>query len=104
MSELLRKQMKFSRMAPRLLLHIEIMGYDCTLGFTERCMNCPVGIANSLHHKKLAIDINLFKDGVYLRDTASYEFLGVYWEAMGGTWGGRFGDGNHFSIEHEGVR
>jgi hypothetical protein len=37
---------------------------------------------------------------------ASYRPLGEKWEAMGGTWGGRFShpDGNHFSLEHEGVR
>jgi len=30
--------------------------------------------------------------------------LGLYWESIGGSWGGRFGDGNHFSLEHEGRR
>lgn len=37
------------------------------------------------------------------RDTG----LGQYWESLGGSWGGRFKsrpDGNHFSLEHDGVR
>ncbi|HBJ0947911.1 TPA: M15 family metallopeptidase, partial [Escherichia coli] len=32
---------------------------------------------------------------------------GEYWESLGGSWGGRFKsrpDGNHFSLEHNGVR
>ncbi|HAO1973206.1 TPA: M15 family peptidase, partial [Escherichia coli] len=31
---------------------------------------------------------------------------GEYWESIGGTWGGRFSraDGNHFSLEHNGVK
>jgi hypothetical protein len=30
--------------------------------------------------------------------------LGLKWESMGGSWGGRFNDGNHYSLEHEGRR
>jgi len=30
--------------------------------------------------------------------------LGEYWEGMGGSWGGRFSDGNHFSLTHNGVK
>lgn len=64
------------------------------------------GISNSLHPKRLAIDLNLFKDGVYLTDSAAYEPLGVFWESIGGSWGGRFTrpDGNHFSLAWQGVR
>ncbi len=66
--------------------------------------NTGSGIKNSLHELKLALDLLLFKDGVYLTATKDYEPLGLHWEALGGTWGGRFGDGNHFSLEHNGVR
>ena len=30
--------------------------------------------------------------------------LGEYWESIGGSWGGRFNDGNHYSLEHNGVK
>jgi hypothetical protein len=61
---------------------------------------------NSLHYKGLAQDVLLYKNGSYLVKTEDYETLGVFWESLGGSWGGRFRepDGNHFSIEWEGVR
>jgi D-alanyl-D-alanine carboxypeptidase-like protein len=64
--------------------------------------NTGSGIRNSLHEIGLAIDLNLFRDGKYLDKTEDHRRLGERWEAMGGAWGGRFGDGNHYSLEHEG--
>jgi hypothetical protein len=57
-------------------------------------------IKGSFHYKRLAIDLNLFKNGVYLRKTEDHRFLGEFWESIGGTWGGRFRkkDGNHYSL------
>ena len=61
---------------------------------------------NSFHGKRLAVDFNLFeaKTGKLLTTTKEYEPLGIFWESIGGTWGGRFtnvpdGDGNHFSYK-----
>ena len=34
----------------------------------------------------------------------AYVALGEYWESLGGSWGGRFKDANHFSIEHDGYK
>jgi D-alanyl-D-alanine carboxypeptidase len=66
------------------------------------------GIANSLHTKRLAVDINFFIDGIYQTDSAAYQVLGTYWKSLNPLcrWGGDFSkpDGNHFSIEHEGVK
>lgn len=65
------------------------------------------GISNSLHLSKLAIDLNLFIKGVYQAGTPAYKPLGDYWKSIGGSWGGDFKsrpDGNHFSLEHNGVR
>lgn len=64
--------------------------------------NTGSGIRTSLHGDRLAIDLNLCVNGEYRRDAEAYKPLGEKWEAMGGTWGGRFGDANHFSIAHEG--
>ena len=62
------------------------------------------GIRASLHAWGLAGDLVLYINGVYQRDTEAYRPLGEKWESMGGTWGGRFGDGNHFSLEHGGIK
>ena len=67
------------------------------------------GIRNSLHTQRLAIDLNLFQEKdpgqwEYLTRTEEYEKLGVYWESLDPlcAWGGRFSDGNHFSLQHDG--
>ena len=65
-----------------------------------------IGIKNSLHTQRLAVDLNLFIDGELQTTTSAYEDLGIKWESMGGCWGGRFAkpDGNHFSMEFQGVK
>jgi hypothetical protein len=64
------------------------------------------GIRGSLHERSLAIDFNLFKDGQYLAKSEDHEPLGVFWESLDPlcTWGGRFGDGNHYSITDGGLK
>jgi hypothetical protein len=52
----------------------------------------------SYHCKRLAVDFNLFKNEEYLTKTEDSQPLGEYWESIGGTWGGRWKDGNHFSL------
>ena len=59
---------------------------------------------NSNHYIRLAVDFNLFKDGVWLSSTDDHKELGEYWESIGGCWGGRFGDGNHYSKEYRGMK
>lgn len=58
------------------------------------------GSKDSKHPDRLAIDLNLFIDGVYQTNTEAYKPLGEFWESIGGTWGGRFKrkDGNHFEL------
>jgi D-alanyl-D-alanine carboxypeptidase len=110
MSESLReKQSRFALMAARLILKAEEMGYTVTLGEAWRTppqarLNAEqgTGIRNSLHLIRLAIDLNLFRGNVYLANSEDHRRLGEWWESIGGTWGGRFGDGNHYSLEHEG--
>jgi hypothetical protein len=67
------------------------------------------GISNSLHIKCLAIDLMLFIGGAYKTKSEEYQLLGDKWKSMHSLcrWGGDFKtrpDGNHFSLEHEGVR
>jgi len=55
---------------------------------------------NSNHYKKLAADLNLFKDGVYIVTTDGHAESGAMWETRHDLcrWGGRFNDGNHYSL------
>ena len=64
------------------------------------------GHSKSAHKHRLAIDINLFKDGVFMDGTEAHRQLGEWWEKQGPdyAWGGRFNDGNHYSFEHGGIK
>jgi len=70
--------------------------------------NTGSGIRITLHGRRLAVDINLFKDGVYLTDSASYAEAGAFWKTLDPSccWGGDFPkpDAYHFSFTHEGIR
>lgn len=96
-----QKQSKFCRMVAELIIWAFDQGYELTFGQTWR-PNTTFG----LHPKRLAVDLNLFIDGKYQTSTEAHRPLGEKWESMGGTWGGRFKkkDGNHYSLEHGGVR
>lgn len=103
------KQRLFTKMLGDLIRFAYEHGYELTVGEAYRtpeqaALNAAkgTGIAKSLHTDRLAIDLNLFKDGKYLPDSADHEPLGVFWESIGGSWGGRFKDGNHYSLSHEG--
>jgi hypothetical protein len=90
-------QSKFVRMIADLILFAYDQGYELTFGDAwAKTGHAP----NSFHYRRLAIDLNLFKDGAWLQDTESFKPLGEYWKAQGGTWGGDFkkADGNHFSL------
>ena len=108
-----QKQSLFAELVPRLIDKAYWLGYEITLGEAyrspeeaARLARLGKGIKDSLHCKKLAIDLNLFKDGVYLSSTESHRELGEFWETLDPLcrWGGRFGDGNHYSLEHGGKK
>jgi len=89
-----KQQSEFARKIALLISYAYEMGYEVTFGDAYATSG---HIANSFHYKRLAIDLNLFKNGVYLKETSDHEPLGLFWESIGGTWGGRFNDGNHYS-------
>ena len=93
------KQSKFVKMVALLILYAYEMGYELTFGDAWSKPEYMAHCKNSNHYIRLAIDLNLFKDGKYLEDTEDHRFLGEFWESLGGTWGGRFRnrDGNHYS-------
>lgn len=90
-----KRQSKFAKMVALLILYAYEIGYEITFG--DAYANSG-HIANSFHYSRLAIDLNLFKGGRYLSKTSDHEPLGLFWESIGGTWGGRFDDGNHYSL------
>lgn len=101
------KQVHFAMvMVPQLLAKAKELGYEVTFGDAFRDPRVPYGHKNSLHRYRLAVDLNLFKGGVFLQETKDHQPLGEFWESIGGSWGGRFkdGDGNHYSLGHEGMR
>lgn len=115
MSETLgQKQRRFTLSVSKLIAYIYESGYEATMGdaFRDPRAFGPLGKviaygnAFSCHKARLAIDLNLFKGGAYLSDTESYRQIGEWWEAQADDhcWGGRFKDGNHFSITHEGIK
>lgn len=116
MLTLRQKQSVFVKLVAKLIEKAYTLGYELTFG---ECYRTPeqallnaqhgVGIAGSLHTLRLAIDLNLFKNGVYLMTAEAHRPLGLWWEAQSTTdytcaWGGRFSnpDGNHYSLEHLG--
>jgi hypothetical protein len=105
------QQASFAYDVARLITHIFSKGYTCTLGEVFRTkeqaeiyVKQGKGTLRSLHCERLAIDINLFKDGRYLAATESHREFGEFWESLSplNRWGGRFGDGNHYERRREG--
>jgi len=92
MTRLLRQQIAFMRAVPRLIDKAFELGYDVTGGDLFRDPRAPYGSKSSSHRRRLALDLNLFKNGIYLKDAQSHLPLGEFWESLGGIWGGRFGD------------
>lgn len=94
-------------MVALLINYATELGYEITFADAYRSPEYNQAIGGhrkSLHTKRLAIDLNLFKDGRFLTATKDHEPLGLFWESIGGAWGGRFNDGNHYSLEHEGMK
>jgi len=108
-------------MIPRLIDKAHELGFEVTLGdayrdprshgkLGERAKRdngtAVYGALFSCHKLKLAIDLNLFRDGKYLDKSEDHKPLGEWWEQQhkDACWGGRFEDGNHYSFTHEGVK
>lgn len=105
------KQRLFAELSAKLIIEIGLRGYRCTYGraFEDPSWNVG-GHPRSLHKSRLAIDLNLFKpfegEWIYCAKTADHEQFGVWWERQHALarWGGRFNDGNHYSLEHGGMK
>lgn len=109
--DLADKQSIFAQNVAKLIQYIYVANYRCSLGEVYRTPEQAklneekgIGIKNSLHCKRLALDLNLFSpQGKYLFDPQEYEKFGIYWEMLhpDNRWGGRFhnDDANHFEMQ-----
>ena len=109
MSRLGTLQRKFPPLVAELIQFAYEQGYEITFGdafrsprvFGHPGVRKGYGKPNSNHKRRIAIDLNLFKNGKYLAKTKDHEELGRYWESLDPDciWGGRFDDGNHYSLK-----
>jgi hypothetical protein len=107
-------QQLFARDVATLFKYMEEKGFKYTFAEAYRTPEQAElyakqgkGIKDSLHCKRLAIDINLFdSDGKFLEDAASHKQFGEFWESLSpmNRWGGKvhdkngnpFPDANHY--------
>jgi hypothetical protein len=108
------KQELFSRLLPSLYLKAFELGFEIRTGdaFRDARVHGAPGVrvgygsANSCHKLKLAIDLNLRRrdEAAMVTKTEDHKELGDWWELQHPLcrWGGRFNDGNHYSLTHDG--
>lgn len=112
------KQRAFARLTTvRLYPKLFELGFEFTYGdaFRDPRVHGAIGVKmgyghrSSAHKNKLAIDLNLYRNGAFLTRTEDHRQLGEFWESLGTAelvtcWGGRFDDGNHYSVLHDGMK
>lgn len=116
MESLSQQQRRFAQLVATLIREIRVRGYECTFGDAYRDPRVfgavgeerGYGHPRSAHKQRLAIDLNLFKDGKFLTDSESHRPFGEWWkkQAHDARWGGDFSsrDGNHYSLERDGIK
>lgn len=108
------QQELFMRLLPRLIDKAHELGFEVRGGdlFRDPRVHGELGVKlgyghpKSAHKQKLAIDLNLFKGGSFQSKTSDHQALGEWWEKQHPLcrWGGRFNDGNHYSMERDGIK
>ena len=96
-------------MVQLLVGYADLMGYRLTYGEAYRLPGSSHGHSRSLHYDRLAVDFNVFTQNAagswrYQSATSAHRELGKFWEMLGGSWGGDYNDGNHYSLSHDGRR
>lgn len=113
MSKLLHLQQNFSKTLAFFILLADLKGYKVTFGDAYRDPRVFGEVGEnkgtyshprSLHKQRLAVDLNIFKNGKYLTSVKDIEPIGTLWEQLGGSWGGRFNDPQHFSFAYGGMK
>jgi hypothetical protein len=102
-------------MVARLIQEADSRGYAVTFGEAWRTPEQAkwnaangIGTVTSLHIERLAIDLNLFKDGRFITGGEGHMELGKWWKSLGPDYrhGGDFTkkDWNHYAITPDGKR
>lgn len=86
----------------------ERSGYYIVMEEFYRHKSATHGHPKSTHRKKLAGHLLLFSadTGQFMVNSSLYKPLGEFWKSLhpDNRHGGDWGDGNHFSMEHKGVK
>ena len=104
---MIEQQWKFLLDIKELLIEIEQRGFTATGGELwrtpeQQAIYFEKGLSktkNSMHLKRLALDLNFFKDGKLVNDVKTLKPIGEYWEGLDpiNRWGGSWGwDSGHF--------
>lgn len=111
----------FTRLTAHLIQHASVLGYEVSYEEVKRSpaqasanAASGAGISNSLHLVGLAVDLNLYINGVWQPNSESHAPLGAFWKTLHplARWGGDFRDkngkpkpdGNHYSLEWQGTK
>lgn len=102
-------QEAFSKDLTKLFLYIQSNGFDIRIGEVERTIyqqraymrQGKSKTMNSMHLKRCAIDLFIFKEGEWVTTKTELEEIGHYWENLSpkNQWGGNwksFQDVPHF--------
>lgn len=110
------KRVLFSTLMAKLVGKAEVLGLELAFDEVKRSADTAAlyeaqgkGVAKSAHLNGLAVDVLLYtKAGEYLTKSEDYKPLGDFWKSLHPLcrWGGDFTkrDGNHFSLEHGGLK
>jgi hypothetical protein len=108
------KQIIFAANAGRLFAYAAAQGIPGKVGTWYRSTSEQLALfargasqkKTGMHQLGLAVDYLIIRNGKLPKDDPAYDELGVYWEILGGTWGGRWKslhDRNHFEFK-EGMK
>ena len=102
------QQRQFAFLVSQLIQHIYSQGYEVSFGDAYRDPRLHgqlgekrgYGSRNSNHKRRLAVDLNLFKDGHYLSDGEAHRPFAEFWESLHPRCrsGIRFNDANHYEF------
>lgn len=107
---MVEKQQKFALAVSVLIQKAAEVGLPVTFGdaFRDDRLHGKMGVkkgygeANSCHKLRLAVDLNIIKDGDFAPES-DYARLHDIWDTLGGSQR-ILKDLNHFSFEHNGFR
>ena len=95
-----QNQEKFTQDLAKLLNHLIDNGYAVRIGEVERTQTQQEiyikegksKTSNSMHLKRCAADLHIFKNGEWLQSKAQLQSIGDYWESLdqNNRWGGNF--------------